>query len=109
MIWSPCNAIDDGGWFQDGDAWEGHTFDVRGHAGRRLVQVAVAARSISSAPDVSVHVGSLLVQELGASAMATVSNLRARGPVTRQQHDDKMDAVSLLLEWDCTGAGAVPV
>lgn len=89
--------------FQAHDAWEAHTFEIRGPAGRRLVQVAIAARATTATPDVSVHLGSLLVRELADVALPAVSNVHVRGHVKREKHSSDLDVVSLLLEWDCPG------
>lgn len=89
---------------QDQHPWDAHTFEIRGPAGRRLVQVAIAARATTAAQEVSLHLGSLLVRELGDVALAAVSNVRWRGDVTREKHSSDLDVISLVLEWDCPGA-----
>ena len=72
------------------------------NAGRKLLQVALVARSLRGAEDVLVHLGSLLIQE-PADMTPVVSGLRVKGEVTRQQIEDDMDSVSVLLEWSCPG------
>eukprot|EP00892_Ulva_mutabilis_P012125 jgi/Ulvmu1/9285/UM050_0034.1 len=95
----------------DADAeggWTRNSFRIAGDTDRRLVHVAVVARSLGGGADVSLNLGSLLVQDAADARSAVISGLEVRGEVTRQKHDDTMDSISVLLEWNCPGLHTAP-